>query len=322
MTTIINIAIPPALLELYNRVLRPRNRYDYPNTQVEVRGTIRNPVTTLSKNITLTRARVAAAWLGDRHASGMTKRARQDFETARVNEIMARSFVAPYWSSATLVSDRTENSVPACVLDVNGVAPAYQDPARRASWCVYRKIVTDYANPPAETSPPNPSAGWYGEVAATQFQDVWFAQRRLIFQFPVNIGTGTDTPFWADVSWTSDMSASFRGNKMWASVTICPLTAFSLPLYAPGFEPARAFLKNIFMYKFPVDAAATPWSQTVTQQIPIDLRFAHPDPKYINATYCLLYVAPIPAHGRYFARNDTVQVWLDVSADAYYATGP
>lgn len=322
MTTVVNIAIPPSLLSLYNKVLRPWNRYDYPDTQLEIRGDIRYPSPYISKNITLTRARVAAAWLGDRHASGMSKRARQDFETARVNEILARSFVAPYWSAATVVSERTENAIPSCVLDVNGVAPAYQDPARRASWCVYRFINNVYVNPAPETSPPNPSAGWYGEVAATQYQDIWLAQKRYEFSFPVNIGTSTDTPYWADVSFAHDMSASFRGNKLWPSVTLCPVTAISLPKYSAGFEPARAFLRNQFMYHFPISAAATPWSQSVSSSLPLDLRFADPDQRYLNANYCVFYICPIPAHGRYFARNDTVQVWLTTTAVAYYATGP
>ena len=322
MTRITGLAIPPSLLAQYNKLLIPLYRYDYAATSVQLRGAVRNPPAVDTRPLTLQRARIAAAWLGDRHAATLSRRARQDFETQRVNEILARNFAAPYWAAATMVSDMTEDATPQCVLDINGVAPAYQDPNRQASWCVYRKIANVYANPAPQTSPPNPSAGWYGDVQSLVFEDRWWAQRRYEFSFPVNIGTNTDTPVWGDLSITHEMSASFRGNRLWASVTIAPLTTPSLPRYGAGFEPARAFLQNTFAYRLPIAPAATPWDQTVTRNLAIDLRWADPEKYYNNATYLVLYIAPIPAHGRYFARNDWVQVWLTTTAAAYYATGP
>lgn len=322
MTRITGLAIPPSLLAQYNKLLIPLYRYDYAATSVQLRGAVRNPPAVDTRPLTLQRARIAAAWLGDRHAAAMSARARQDFETQRVNEILARNFVAPYWAAATQVSDMTEDVVPQCVLDVAGVAPAYQDPNRQASWCVYRKAASVYANPAPHTSPPSPSAGWYGDVQALVYADRWYAQKRHELQFPVNIGTNTDTPVWGDLTITHEMSASFRGNRLWASVTIAPFTTPSLPFRAIGFELAYAFLKNTFAYRLPISPAATPWSQTVSRSLAIDLRWADPRKYYGNAAYMALFIAPTPAHGRYFARNDQVQVWLTTSATAHYATGP
>lgn len=322
MAKVTNIAIPPSLLAQYVGVLRPANRYDQPGTAVQLRGTVFNPDPPDTRPVTLQRARVAASWLGDRHASNLSRRARQDFETARVNEILARNFAAPYWATATVLFDRTQSVAPVCVLDVAGVPPAYQDPARRASWCIYRTGLTTYANPAPNTEPPNPSAGWYGDVQATQFQDRWYAQRRFDFSTPVSIGGESDAPIWADIVATLALSASFRGNRLWASVNIA---ADAEVIYEPpsvGFEDARAFLHREYVYRLPIDAPATPWAQSVTHEIAIDLRHAGGGAWYPGNSFLTLYVAPIPPHGRYFARNDWCRCWLTATAAAYYATGP
>lgn len=322
MAKVTNLVIPPSQLQWYISLLRPANRYDQPGTAVQLRGTVFNPTPPDTRPITLQRARIAATWLGDRHAAGMSARARQDFETARVNEIIARVFAAPYWTAATALYDRTQSETPNCVLNVDGVAPAYQDPLRRASWCVYGKNMTTYANPAPNTEPPDPSAGWYGDVQATQFQDRWFAQKRFDFSTPVSIGGAADAPIWASIATTLDLSASFRGNKLWASIN---LATDAEPAYWPpdaGFEYSRAFLAREFIYRFPITAPATPWAQSVTHEIALDLRHAGGTDYTAGDKWIILYVAPIPPHGRYFARNDWCRCWLTATAAAYYATGP
>lgn len=322
MTRVTSLSIPPSLLELYNKILVPTDRYDQPGEFVQLRGTVRNPITIDSRPLILQRAHAAAAWLGDQHASSMSHAARQDFETQRTNEIMARSFVAPYWSAGTVLADETQDAVVTCVPDPGGVDPAYADPIRQASWCTMYYVNTSYANPPAHSSPPSPSAGWYGEVDSLFYTDVWYAQKRLAWSFPVNIGSAANQPLFVDLSYTLEMSSSFRGNKMWASVTIAPTITNFLPPYVPPWEPSRAFLLNKFIERLPLSPATTPWSQTITTSLPLDARFANVIQPQSNANKIVLYVSPIPAHGRYFSRNDTIQVWLTTTASAYYATGP
>lgn len=321
MTRIPTLTIPPSLLTAYNRVLRPHDRYDQAGISVQLRGTIKYPTAVDTRPVTLQRARAAAAWLGDEHAAGMSHAARLDFETQRTNDILARSFAAPYWAAASVLADETQDAIVSCVPDPGGVAPAYADPLRQASWCTMYYVNTTYANPPVHTSPPSPSAGWYGEVDSLFYADVWFAQKRLAYSFPVNIGSGANQPIYADLTYALEMSASFRGNKMWASVTIAPAVTDVFPLWFWPWEPARAFLHNEFMHKLPIAPDATPWSQTITASLPLDLRYANVLRSQAFANKVILYVAPIPAHGRYFARNDDVQVWLTASADLYYATG-
>lgn len=322
MTRVTSLAIPPSLLGAYNKILVPTNRYDQAGEFVQLRGTVRNPIAIDKRPLSLRLARAAATWLGDQHAAGMSKSARQDFETQRTNEVLARSFVAPYWSAGAVLADQTQDAVVTCVPDPGGVSPAYADPLRQASWCTMYYVNNTYANPAPNTAPPNPSAGWYGEVAALSYQDIWFAQKRLAWSFPVNIGSAANQPLFVDLSYTLDMSSSFRGNKMWASVTIAPTVTNFLPPFVSPWEPARAFLLNEFMQRLPVAAPATPWSQTITTTLPLDVRFANAIRPQSNANKIVLYVSPIPAHGRYFSRNDFVQVWLTTVASAYYATGP
>lgn len=322
MAKVANLAIPPSLLAQYIGVLRPADRYDQPGTAVQLRGTVFNPTPPDRRPITLQRARVAAAWLGARHAIGMSPRSRRDFETARVNEILARDFAAPYWAPATALYDRTQSVTPLCVLDEGGVAPAYADPARRASWCVYRDVAATYVNPPPETSPPNPSAGWFGDVQATQYQDRWYAQRRFDFSTPVSIGGAGDAPIWADIAATLALSASHRGNRMWASLT---LATVSNPFYEPPnppYERSRAFIRREFVYRLPVSPAATPWAQTITRNLALDLRHAGGAGYEADNRWLVFYIAPTPPHGRYFARNDWCRCWLAAAAAAYYAIGP
>lgn len=322
MARVTNLVIPPSLLDSYLHLLVPRDRCDQPDESVQLRGTIYHPIQTDTRPLVLRHAREAAAWLGDEHASGMTRRARQDFETTRVNEILDRDFTAPYWAEATSVADETQSLPVTCVLDVDGVGPAYQDPLRRASWCTEYKGTTTYANPAPHTSPPNPSAGWYGDVAATQFEDRWFAQKHHYFDFPVVVGTNGTVPLWADVSVTLELSASFRGNRMWASTVLAATPAPSFPFPTAANEYGRAMIVNGFIYRLPLDPPATPWSQTIVKDFPIDLRKLYADPSYASATKMVFWVGAIPPHGRYFSRNDWCQCWLTSTAVPWYATPP
>jgi hypothetical protein len=203
--------------------------------------------------------------------------------------------------------------------DPDGVAPAYEDPFRIASWSRAYKSDLDYAEPPPLSELPQPSLGWYGDVQGGIFRDRWVTQRAERYVGISELGRQTYYPVWAKVAITQNLSASTRGNRMWGSVSISAM----ITDYGPGSTywgtRFRGMTNPDYAYRFPVSPPTTPWAETINTTHIIDASQVYPGFHAWQYKILLLRITPFAPHGRYFARNDWCRCWTTATTEVFQA---
>jgi len=319
MAKVTNQSVPPSLADLFSSVISSTDWYNRTDTIAKLSPSIRLPTTVDDRAELLRRAYQAAEDYADNEIGKIDTSARRAFRNARLAEILSAGFTTDWWYSCDIPNTKVRVKVPYCYSSPDAVAPAYQDPARIAAHCSYGNWSSQYDTPAAHSDLPTPSLGWRGEVQSGQWKDLWCTSMMVDAWPPYIVTHKTKRPLWAVIDYSIDLSASFRGNRLWGSLNIGCQAASS---YLDSSDYNRKLHNTItpeHRYYIPIDPPATPWSQTITGQAIIDLHGLQYRPDTSTKYHMLIHISPIPAWGRYFARNDFVQCWVDVSVAVWQA---
>lgn len=319
MARITGHSVPPSLAELFAKHVIVSNpytsTYDRARADKEIMG--RSPWQT--ENPLLIRARETAQWLTDKHAAGLSKLARRDFNAARIAEIMAGDFPATWWNPVPMTGQNVQRVNPTSVATPGLIQPPWQDAARQASAMNYYVGVTTYAKPADYTDGATKSPGWYADVQSTVFADRWAAQLR--FNFDVNTPAGglSRRPVWARIYTRHELSASFRGNRMWASANFSPTQTSSFTAPDAVYNEWRGAINRANVRRLPLSSPATPWAQTLEQWHTVDLVHHTYLRRATTIDKFFLFAAPVVPNGKYFSRNDWCRCWFFCTPAVYIA---
>lgn len=319
MARITGHSVPPSLAELFAKHVIVSNpytsTYDRARADKEIMG--RNPWKT--ENPLLIRARVAADWLTERHAAGLSPTARRDYHAARVAEIMAGQFPVEWWNPVPLVGQNVQLVTPTFIAAPNSIAPEWRDPLRQASLANYYNGATTYAVPAAYTDGAQKSPGWYADVQSTVFADRWAAQLRFNFDVNTPAGGASMRPLWARVYTRHELSASFRGNRFWASANFSPTSTATFTEPDSVYNEWRGALSRANAYRLPLSPPATPWAHTIERWHTADLIYHSRLRSISTINRFFLVAAPAVPNGRYFSRNDWCRCWFFCTPAVYIA---
>lgn len=315
-------AVPPSLLGLYTAVATTRK----PTTSTSWVTTPRkSPPTGFRPGQSVGnqgRADRDAIWLTDRYLPGLTGVRRNQYVADRKAEILSAEFPAPWWKQLIIYNEYVTTDFPVCSLCVNCVALAYRDPLRRASRCKHSLTGITYTQPAPKSGLPQPSPGWYGEVAATQYKDKWWASLAKFIRAPVPELTNNGLPMWMLVESASELRASDRGNRLWGgvSITINPIRN----LQTIQYPLSGANLTTRFILPPPAAPAAQPWASTVQQRALFSTRnwIGANNRPVRTAQNLVVLISAFPPSGRYFARNDWCGCWLTATLQGWIAATP
>lgn len=311
--------VPPSQQAQYSQIITTQQPVTSPQWQTTAASTRYDQKQQPKPYPILDYAQAAAEYIQIWRATDLQGRERLDFISARKAEIMNGSFPVEWWQEQAPIYDLTARVIPTCVLDTAHVAPPYRDPLRRASWCQAYYSDMQYANPAPHSGLPTPSAGWFGDVQATQFKDRWWAERTWAFAGGGDYYHRHNNPFFLWIEITMDLYASSKPNNFWPSWDMVILNTY----YSPGYYkfPFHGTLKPKFRYRLPLSPAATPWAQTITTKMPYDIRRyegrGSETPQ--NSGFIQVLLMPMPPHGRYFSNNDSCGCWFTASVRCFQA---
>lgn len=319
MAKVTGTAPPPSLAALFAAHVTVSNPYnqaaDIARGDQELRG--RKPWAT--SNALLLRARETADWLADKHAAGMSLIARRDYRAARVAEILAGNFPATWWNPVPMTGQNVQMVTPSSVAAPGLILPPWQDPARQASKMNYYVGVTDYAKPADYTDGATKSPGWFADVQSTVFADRWAAQLRFNFDINTPAAGVSRRPMWARIYTRHELSASFRGNRMWASANFSPTNTSNFGAADAVYHEWRGSISRANVRRLPLAAPATPWAQTVEQWHTVDLIWHTYLRRPATLDKFFLWAAPAVPNGKYFSRNDWCRCWFFCTPAVYVA---
>jgi hypothetical protein len=321
MAKVTNQTVPPSLADLFSSVISSTDWYNRSDTIAKLNPAIRRPSTVDDRSELLRRAWQAAEDYADNEIGMIDTSARRAFVEARLAEILTAGFTTDWWYSVPIANTKVRVRVPFCYSNPGAVAPAYQDPARIAATCQYNAWSSQYNVPAAHSDLPTPSLGWRGEVQSGQWKDLWCTSLLYDAFASYVVSHKTKRPMWAVVDYSIDLSASFRGNRLWGSLNIGCQAASSYTTSDDYNSKLHNTVSPEHRFYIPINPPATPWSQTITGRSIIDLHGLQYRPKTSNYYHMLIHITPVPAWGRYFARNDFVQCWVDTSIAVWQAKG-
>lgn len=312
-----NVNVPPSLQALYFRHLRQLN----PHNSILDTLVISNNVfarTPPRRRLTLLElAQESAEWLARHHDGGVSAGARREFITARKAELMAGVFPVEFWEEVPTTGPWSLTWEPSSIAAPGVVDPAYADPIRQASEPDYSGIPVEVALPAPQTGPPGASPGFFGDVQAEVYADRWYSALKHLAQLPVTMPTPTTQRLWLRVDYTMDLSASFRGNRVWM-VPACHVNIDTTPRWpvasGRGFP---GYIEQHRVFRLPLDPPSTPWATVNTGRCLEELGHAHRGEWDPASDGLGIVIAPIPPHGRYFSRNDWVQCWMTASVSVF-----
>lgn len=261
-----------------------------------------------------------AAWLRDRHAAGLDAAGQSQFYTDRRAELLAGVVNPAYWHAASVLSDSVSWGAPVVKPYTDNWDALYYDPLRMPSRCTYGPPSLSYPFSEAGTTTAKPLPGWTGAVSGNVFQDLWLAQRRVIFTLPSTIGKADGWPVLLVCEATIQASATVRGNRNWFVVNL-----------EPYFSPSTFFSGSTFteLYpRWPRELRYEPgipgdspggWDHTVTRRVVQDGRFNATWLGGSGVAYCGLRIVIPPSLGVYFSRNDTASVVHTLNPALYLA---
>jgi hypothetical protein len=146
-------------------------------------------------------------------------------------------------------------------------------------------------------------------VSGNVFQDLWYAQRRAVFQLPRGIDKDSDWPVLFVCETTIHASATVRGNRNWFVVYLDAYFSKWSDFYGQTFHELYP--------RWPRDRAYTPslpddmpagWNLNLTRTLVQDGRHDPTWGSQTGSTYCGLRIMIPPSLGLYFSRNDAASV--------------
>ena len=233
--------------------------------------------------------------------------------------MLAGTFDATWWESGTLIGDYVQRGLPATFPYNDPIPPEYNDPLRQPTKQSYHSYSNQYLYSAADGSDTQPFPGWRGEVIGGKFYDIYHAQRSLRFRFSRNTEEDDKTPIAVYMTLNIDAVATIRGNRLWFT----PNTWIK-PIWSGVSQSASGTLNSwwkpaqLWRGYMPDDNPAG-WTHNVTRTELFDAR-GPLDWRYIsNANGLELRIITAPGRGRYFARNDQVEVHHTISCSVYMA---
>ena len=297
--------IPPSLIAGYKKVFTVGNPRLFGFKQVGVGITTRNPQPVKVSKSAMTLQFEAAQWLVDQ----WQPLNRSQFYAERLAEIKAYAFDEKYWHLVTPSRDITEWGEPVINAYEGPINGVYDDPLRIKTKCVYYDWTNSYNTPFGEGTLENPRPGWKGTVIDHIWQDLWFAQRRLVYGLPVTINLADRRPILIDLQSEVTATASFRVNSIWYARTVWPklFNETGTPFVFDKYLITNWRNTDIVPMELVSDSGQY-FHCTDTKRI---LRTAYEKRWKPNTTAynrLSLVIATPPSRGVYFARNDNVQV--------------
>lgn len=253
--------------------------------------------------------RDAGGWLANAWAPPY----RKAFAEARREEV--RNFVFPpqYWRELEPTADLTDYGTPTVGPYVGNLNAAYVDPLRSPTTCEFGLASRTYPTPGFPGTEADPFPGWRGEVIDGYWRDLYFAQRRLMYELPKREVYEKRRifirPLFAFVEGQVMANASFRGVKSWFALCLWPY------LYrSEDGTPADATYLNtrytpgqLSRLELP-PAQTSNWACTANVKTLRGMTHASAFGNRNNCNRLLLRVTSPPSRGVYFGRNDEVSV--------------
>jgi hypothetical protein len=232
-----------------------------------------------------------------------------------------------------MLSDQTERATPTVRAWIKTWNPAYWDPLRQPSVCIYKYPSSTYATPSGRGTAQQPAPGWAGSVHGVQWQDDWMAQRKITFALPIQMSKppsrviGQPPPpaprpvaILADI--TIEANATVRGNRTWFSLTTAPTYWHNY-----GWDLSNPLMFSLwnrddgYPYEIPGDAQGG-WVNSIERRV---IRSGYHLARWStksNCDRCAVRIATPPSLGMYYSRNDAVSVYHHGSVALYIAKGP
>lgn len=315
-------SVPPSMASLFARSVRVSSPYNRADKIARGDDDLIGAPPWETSNRQLVKARTTGDWFAEQYASAMSATARRDFRAARIAEIMAGVFPVAYWETVPLVGTDAQLIIPTSVAAPGVVPPEWQDPMRQASSVNYYTGATTYAVPAAYTDAAQKSPGWFGDVQGTVFADRWAAQLRYSFDVASPSSGVARRPMWAKVWTRHELSASFRGNRFWASANFSVAKTSNFASTAPLHNEWRGALSRDNAYRLPVASPAAPWVDSIERWHTVDLISQTQLSRKPIIDKFFLWAAPATPKGRYFSRNDWCRCWFFAAPAVYLAKAP
>lgn len=308
MARVSGVSVPPSLAAGYVRVIQAGFAWNS-STQRAERQNFISPQARRIYNLTKQQwAQRAGAYLADVFVPRWHGRLRSGFVSDRAGEVLAGSWPTEFWENIDPDASRTVQ-----------LTPTYGAASGGEQWTGYWATTARYADPPAHTAPPNPSAGWQADNTSGAFRDNWLAQHCHRWNFGETVRYDNARPYYFVIDADLELSADAEGNRFWGQITVAtdPDYGWFTP-YHPADECHDLFRPQ-YKHVWTPSAPAAPWSETISRQIVAPCWATGYPPRGFSGGYTTMFVCAMPPHGRYRGTNTSAQCWLTSTATAYRA---
>lgn len=322
MARVINQSIPPSLRAGYAGILRLPQFTSGNGAVIALTMGARAAQRQKPSPDSLEVIRHAASWLTNAWQGG----ADPAFFTARSEELRNLAFPSTYWHELTPTADLTDYAAPTVSVFVGDLNSNYVDPLRAPSRCEYARASRTYATPDFPGTPADPYPGWQGQVIDQVWRDLYFAQRRLLYDLPrreiYEKRRIFIRPLIASLEGQVTANASFRGVKTWFALGMWPYLYRSedgLPTDA-DYLITKWTPGQLLRLEMPPDLTSN-WACTATVRTLRGLTHYSSFNGRNNCNRLMLRVTTPPSRGVYFGRNDEVHVMHRGTIRLYQARG-
>ena len=305
MATALNQAIPASLIKSYKTILTVPQKATITKIRISLNNSVRQAQKTPAEKATLRAQKAAALWLTQQ----WNPEFKSSFYASRLFELQTQSYNPLYWHDIPASIDRTEWGTPFIQNYEKPVNGLYADPLRLQTNCVFTEWSKTYPTPKDSGNSNQPAPGWEGRVIDHIWRDLWFAQRRLVFNLPVEVTYHDKRPVLMSLNSTVNAVATFRANSSWFARCLYPV--FSHEGNTPN--PIKNYLATMWRKtdKYPMALVNTDsqyYAATNNLNILLSARSYKGFYRVLSANRLTVLVTTPPSRGVYFARNDHVQV--------------
>ncbi|MDS4030784.1 MAG: hypothetical protein RKO66_12015 [Candidatus Contendobacter sp.] len=307
--------VPAGMIDQFLKTLVPsKNR-----TQIRLRPGVRVAEQRKEPSYTTRFCAFAASWITLKATANASKSEESELYSKIWADLRNGVFDPVYWQELSPISDVTEYATPKVdpydrLLNTN-----YEDAAHKPSICTFKDISKTYNTPMDDGTSDHPAPGWAGTTIDTIWQDIYHAQRKLVYALPRSMTENDFQPIAIHVVMDITANATSRGNRNWFAFAIERYLHQSI-LPVSGTKGAVTHWNPEDWYKFKLPAEGTgPWDATVRREIldGADSKLHVMSDKDMNRL--TLRVATPPSLGMYGSRNDEVRVIHHETIKVYWA---